>query len=154
MKTEPKQVAPVHVLSRRDRLTIPQIPGHSGPAIDSLFEVLKRQNVKPAGSLIYIYHGCDGTPTTPFDLEICVPVPADAKFTPGAQMELKSTSPFKCVATDYVGSMTGIGESWMKFVQSICAAGQKPTDQSREIYKKWIAFDSPDNVTELQQGVE
>ena len=78
MTTESKQVAPVRVLSRRDRVTIPQIPAHSGPAIDSLFEVLKRHNVKPAGGLIYIYHGCDGTPTTPFDLEICVPVPADA----------------------------------------------------------------------------
>jgi len=69
-------------------------------------------------------------------------------------MELKSTAAFKCVATDFVGPMTKIGESWMNFVQSIRAAGHKPTDQSREIYKKWIAFDSADNITELQQGVE
>jgi hypothetical protein len=69
-------------------------------------------------------------------------------------MQLKSTPPFKCIATDYVGPMTPIGESWTEFVSSLFTAGHKPTDQSREIYKKWIAFDSPDNVTELQQGVE
>jgi hypothetical protein len=27
------------------------------------------------------------------------------------------------------------------------------TEESREIYKKWIGFESPDNVTELQVGV-
>jgi len=92
--SESKQVPPICVLSRRDRVTIPQIPAHSGPAIDSLFEVLKRHNATPAGSLLYIYHDCNGDPTVPFDLEICVPVPPDVKLTPTAPMELKSTPPF------------------------------------------------------------
>ena len=52
MTSESKQVPPICVLSRRDRVTIPQIPAHSGPAIDSLFEVLKRHNATPAGSLL------------------------------------------------------------------------------------------------------
>ena len=152
-----KQVPPIAVISRRDRLTIPQIPAHSAPAIHSLFESLKRLGIRPAGEdIIYIYHGCNGDPAVEFDLEIGLPIPSgpSASVQPEPPVELKTTTLFRCVAVDYVGPMTGIGQAWMKLVQHIRDTRQKPTDQSREIYKKWVSFDATDNVTELQQGIE
>ena len=143
------------VLSRRDRLTIPQIPAHSGPAIHSLIEVLNRHGLSPAGrDMVYVYHGCNGDPAVAFDLEICLPVAAGVSLTLEPPMELKSTPPFRCLAVEHVGPMSGIGGSWMKLVQAVRSGGHRPTDESREVYKKWVAFDSPENVTELQQGVE
>jgi effector-binding domain-containing protein len=154
MQPQLKQIPAVPVISHRDRLTIPQIPSHSGPAIQSLIETLNRLGVSPAGgAMIYIYHGCDGNPATEFDLEICLPVPTGLTARVELPIELKSTLPFQCIAADYVGPMSGIGRAWMELVQEIKSSGRQPTEQSREVYKKWVGFDSAENVTELQQGI-
>jgi len=157
MQIDTKQVPPLLVLSRRERLIIPQIPARSGPAIQSLIESLKRFGIGPAaGGMIYVYHGCNGDPAVEFDLEICLPLPSGVDFglRPEPPIELKTTTPFRCLAVDYVGPMSGIGQAWMKLVQHVRDGGYKPTDESREIYKKWVSFDAADNVTELQQGIE
>jgi effector-binding domain-containing protein len=154
MQSQFKQIPPIPVIARRDRLTIPQISAHSGPAIQSLIETLNRLGVSPAGgAMIYVYHGCNGDPAIEFDLEICLPVDAGLAARVKPPIELKSTSPFQCMAVDYVGPMSGIGRAWMELVQAVRAAGRQPTEQSREIYKKWVGFDSAENVTELQQGI-
>jgi effector-binding domain-containing protein len=105
--------------------------------------------------MIYVYRGCNGDPAVEFDLDICLAVPSDliADFQLQPPTELKTTAPFKCLAVDYVGPMSGIGQAWMKLVQHVRDGGYKPTEESREIYKKWVSFDSADNVTELQQGI-
>lgn len=154
MQTQIKQIPPIPVISRRDRLTIPQIPAHSGPAVQSLLETLKRVGISPtSGPMIYVYHGCNGDPAVEFDLEICLPVTAGLAAQVEPPIELKTTSPFQCMAADYVGPMSGIGRAWMELVQAVTAAGRQPTEQSREVYKKWVGFNSAENVTELQQGV-
>lgn len=57
---------------------------------------------------------------------------------------------WKCVSTEYLGSMAGIGIAWDRFIAAILEAGLVPAKENREIYRKWIAMDSPENVTELQ----
>ena len=90
-----KQVHAMRVISRRDRLKIPQIAAHSGPAIDSLFKPLQQLKASfTGGGIIYIYRGCNGDPSIEFDLEICVPVAADLAAPSLPQpLELKSGYP-------------------------------------------------------------
>ncbi len=157
MELNIKQVAPLLVISRRERLTVAQIPARSGPAIRSLFESMKRLGIQQAGGgILYIYRGsCNGDPAVEFDLDFCLPiqpVPEPGVVTE-PPIEMAQTPPFRCVAGDYVGPMSGIGQAWMNLVRHVRASGHKPTDQSREIYKKWVDFDAADNVTELQQGI-
>ena len=96
---------------------------------------------RPAAQSVYIYHGCDGDPASEFDLEICLPMPAALAARVQRPIELKSTPPFQCFAAEYVGPMSGIGKAWMELVQEVKASGRRPTEQSREIYKKWVGFD-------------
>ena len=155
MQPAMKQVVAIQVISRTDRLTIPRIPAHSGPAIHSLIEALERRGIAPlSGECIYVYHGCNGDPSVEFDLEICLPVPPATAGSFEVPVALKSLPPFKCVAVEYTGPMTGIGSAWMQLVQAVQSSGSRPTAESREVYKKWIEFDSPENVTELQQAIE
>jgi hypothetical protein len=49
--------------------------------------------------------------------------------------------------------MPDIQIAYDEILSAIDASGRKRTPESREIYKKWIGFESPDNVTELQVGV-
>ena len=155
MDIQLKHIPAFSVIAWRQRLSIPQIPAHSGPAIHRLFESLKRNGAKPAGSdIIYVYKGCNGDPTVEFDLEICLPVDSGLILEPEAPMELTTISPFQCAAMEYAGPMSTIGQAWMNVVRWIREKGHTPTSQSREIYKKWISADSPENVTELQQGIQ
>ena len=154
MQPQIKHVPEVRVISRRDRVIIPQIPAHSGPAVKSLIEALKTLNVAPGhGGMIYIYHGCTGDPAAEFDLEIALPVPGGVSGRPVPPAELKTAPAFRCMAVDYVGPMSGIGGAWMQLIQTVRAAGHRPSEESREVYKKWVGFDSSENVTELQQGI-
>jgi effector-binding domain-containing protein len=151
-----KLVPATSVIARRDRLTIPQIPAHSGPAIQSLIEALQALNASPSGdgACIYVYHDFDGDLQIPFDLEICLPVDPALRAAVPPPTRLATLPPFRCLAADYVGGMPGIGAAWTQFVDRATAGGHKLTRVSREVYKKWVGFDSPENVTELQQGIE
>ena len=148
-----KTIPSIRVLFRRDRLTIPQVPAHAGPAIDSLMAALRRADVPPAGPVIFVYYGIEADPTQEFDLDICVPLPADAVIPVAAPIGCKALPAFECIAADYVGSMHEIGHAWREVADAWRSSGRPASGESREVYKQWIAFDSAENVTELQKGI-
>ena len=148
-----RTIPAVPVLFRRDRLTIPQVPAHAGPAIDSLMATLRRAEVRPAGPVVFVYYGIEADPTQEFDLDICVPLPAEAVISAAAPIACKTLPAFACMCADYVGSMHGIANAWRQVADAWRASGRKASGESREVYKRWIDFDSAENVTELQKGI-
>lgn len=148
-----KTIPPIRVLFRRARLTIPQVPAHAGLAIDSLMASLRQADVPPAGPVIFVYYGIEADPTQEFDLDICVPLPAEAVISTAAPMGCKTLPAFECIAGEYVGSMNGIGLAWRQVADAWRASGRQASGESREVYKHWIGFDSPENATELQKGI-
>lgn len=148
-----KTVPSVRVLFRRDRVTIPRVPAHAGPAIDSLMAALRRADIKPAGPVIFVYYGIEADPAQEFDLDICVPLPVGADISVAAPMACKTLPDFECIAADYAGSMHEIGDAWRHVANAWRASGRPGSGVAREVYKKWIDFDSPENVTELQKGI-
>ena len=132
-------------------MTIPQVPAHA--AIDSLMAALRQSQIAPAGPVIFVYYGIEADPTQEFDLDICVPLPADAVISAAAPIACKTLPPFECIAGNYVGSMKGIGPAWRQVADVWRASGRRASGESREVYTRWIDFDSPENVTELQKGI-
>jgi hypothetical protein len=49
--------------------------------------------------------------------------------------------------------MEGLGDAWINLVVKVTGKGYLLQNQGREVYKKWISFESPENVTEIQLGV-
>ena len=148
-----KTIPPIPVAFRRDRLTIPQVPAHVGPAIESLMDALRQCGVQPAGPVIFVYYGVETGPKQEFDLDICVPMPADTAIPTTTPLGCKTLPAFECIAADFVGSMDEIGHAWREVAEAWRASGRRASGQSREVYRKWIGFDSPVNVTELQKGI-
>jgi effector-binding domain-containing protein len=148
-----KTIPSIRVLFRRDRLTIPQVPAHAGPAIDSLMGALRRADVAPAGPVIFVYYGIEADPTQEFDMDVCVPLPSEAAIPAAVPIGCKTLPAFECICGDYVGSMHRIGDAWRKVADAWRASGRPASGESREVYKQWVAFDSPENVTELQKGI-
>lgn len=153
MEIEFRTIAPAPVLFRRERLTIPQVPQRAGPAIESLFALLQQANAQPTGPLIFAYYGIEADPAQEFDLDICVPVSAETHFSTTAPIGFKTLAAFECLAGDYVGSMHGIAAAWKQVAQAWRESGRAASGESREVYQRWIAFDSPENVTQLQKGI-
>jgi hypothetical protein len=148
-----KTIPPTRVLFRRDRLTIPQVPAHAGPAIDSFMAALRRADVPPAGPVIFVYYGIEADPAQEFDLDICVPLPAEAVISVATPIGCKTLPAFDCISADYVGPMREIGDAWRQVADAWRASGRQASGESREVYKQWIGFDSLENVTELQKGI-
>lgn len=148
-----KEVPPtIYVASTHEDVTIPEIPSISWSELDSLVAVLDTVGGAPSAPVTFIYHGADGTDTTKFRLDLAIPVFARPKSVP-APYEILETSAFRCVATDFVGPMAEIQSGYDALFAAMLEQGLTRTDESREIYKHWVGYESPDNITELQIGV-
>ena len=67
--------------------------------------------------------------------------------------KFKSLKGFKCATTIHNGSINKLGETYEKFMPELFKSGNKMTDQSREVYIKYVEQDSAENITEIQVGV-
>jgi predicted transcriptional regulator YdeE len=149
-----KQVPPtVFLASVHEDVTIPEIATIARNEMEQMIEALQAAGGVPSSQITFIYHGADGTPTTPFRLTLAVPLATVPAHVPGPY-ELLESPEFTCVATDFVGPMPDIMWGYDRIFSAMREQNLQRTAESREIYKKWIGFESPDNVTELQVGVQ
>ena len=148
-----KTVPPtIFVMSSHEGVTIPEISAVSRGVVDDMIAELHARGIKPFAPMHFIYHGADGSLTTKFRLTIAFPI-AGRPAEPIEEYEVAELPAFRCMAADYVGPMADIQIAYNEILDAISASGRARSPESREIYKKWIAFESPDNVTELQVGV-
>jgi effector-binding domain-containing protein len=149
LKTVPPTIV---VMSSHEGVTIPEISAVSRGVVDDMIADLNAHGITPLAPVHFIYHGADGTLTTPFRLSIAFPI-AERPPSPIEDYEIADLPAFRCMAADYVGPMPDIQIAYTEILDAIRDSGRQRSPESREIYKKWIGFESPDNVTELQVGV-
>ena len=140
------------VMSSHEGVTIPEISAVSRGVVDDMIAELHARGITPLAPMHFIYHGADGSLTTRFRLTIAFPI-ASRPSEPIQEYEVAELPAFRCMAADYVGPMPDIQIAYDEILDAIRTSGRARSPESREIYKKWIGFESPDNVTELQVGV-
>ena len=149
-----KEVPPTtFVVSSHDDVTIPEIPPIARSEVDQLLATIEEEGLVPTSPVVFIYHGADGTPTTRFKLTLAFPL-AERPASVPAPYELVDAPTFKCVSTDFVGAMPDILAGYARLFDAVDELGLAFTGESREIYRKWVGYESDDNVTELQLGVK
>jgi effector-binding domain-containing protein len=88
---------------------------------------------------------------TKFTLEIAMVVdqekPYDGKY------KFRDLEGFTCVSTIHNGDINRIGATYEQFMPQIFKSGNQVTDQSREVYHKWLSPESAENITEIQVGI-
>ena len=132
-------------------LTIPEIAGFAESNANALHADAESKAMGILGPPEFIHLNCTAESDQPFLLIIALPVQAGRAA--GKHFFFMETPVFYCVSMDYTGGMANIGKAWENFTQQARNAGYRFSNQSREIYKKWISFDSADNITELQLGI-
>ena len=122
------------------------------PIAKELFKESVRLDLHPSGPIHWHYFDFTGDPSTPFTLEICLPVTSvpsdyDGKF------HFKRTEDFKCVSLIHEGSWQEIPKSYGVIMQYIQLQQLQMGGITRELYIN-ADFNFLDaNVTEIQMGV-
>lgn len=146
-----KNVNPTKVFFHSEVTTLKKIHDVAMREIENMYAEAAKIELKEASPMQFVYFGCDENPDTEFTLEIGMVVeeekPYDGKY------KFKDLDGFKCVSTIHNGSINKIGETYEKFMPEVAKNGKRMTNQSREVFHKYIDQDSPENITEIQVGV-
>ncbi len=152
MKTIQKTVPPKLFLAFKRHLTLTDFPNVVSTLVPMLYQEAKTMGLALTGPVEFLYDGCDGNPTTPFDFHIALPIAE--KIGDPIQASYLETETFECLSGDYHGSMAGIYGAWGDLMQAASEANLSFTEHGREIYHTWVDSDSDDNHTELQIGLQ
>ncbi len=146
---EVKNVDPAKVFYHSEETTLNGVHGVANREIDKMYDEAKKMGLEEVAPLQFTYFGF--SPETSFTLEIAMVVAEEKPYK--GQYKFKDMDEFKCASTIHNGSINKIGETYEKFMPELVKSGNKMTDQIREVYLKFIDLDSPENVTEIQVGV-
>jgi len=121
-----------------------KIPVAGQKIMDALDRHIQRYKVDVLGPAVWSYEPLKGK----LKLKAGFPV---KKGTRGrAPFTAKTEPAWKCVSAEFKGPMEHMVEAWEEFFAAVEKKGLNCDDDRREIYRKWVGFDSKDNVTELQ----
>ena len=141
-------------LTAAAELTIPAIPTFAERATIDLMRLADARAIPIVDAPVFIYTGVGVGANDTFRLQIALPVPEETKLDGvDDQFALITYEPFRCGAFDFHGPMTHIGEAYPQAMNALKEADHTPVKQSREVYKQWVGYDSPDNITEIQLGI-
>lgn len=146
-----KNVEPAKVFYHSEVTTLNGIHDVAVREIDAMCKVVEGLGLKEIAPMQFVYYGCDDKPDTKFTLEIALVVEEEKPYS--GKYKFKNLDGFKCVSTIHKGSVTKLGETYRKFIPELFKSGKQMTDQSREVYHKYVGEDSPENVTEIQIGI-
>lgn len=118
-----------------------------------LWGEIGRHNLQVAGASVYVYKGCNENPETEFTLQMCIPV-VDLSAYKG-EFEKVELQEFPCIESLYIGSMPDLGpKGWHPFMNEAISQKAKFTTESREVYIKWVDFQSSENQVLMQMGIQ
>jgi effector-binding domain-containing protein len=148
---EAKKVESANVFYHSEVTTLNGIHDVAVREIGAMSKKAEDLGIKEIAPMQFVYYGCDDKPDTKFTLEIAMVIDEEKPYS--GKYKFKKLDGFKYVSTMHKGSLNKLGETYEKFIPELFKSGQQMTDQSREVYHEYVDEDSPDNVTEIQIGV-
>lgn len=146
---EQKIIPAQKAIAKSVRTTLAHIAAAIGDWPTKLMQEVQAHGLRMAGAPVYIYRGCDENPETEFTLQMCFPVESFDGYT--GSFETVELRTYACYEALYVGSMPELSEKgWAPFMQQVLDKKIAWGQESREVYIRWIGFDSPENQVLLQ----
>jgi len=140
-------------IAKTVRTTLRTIVSAYGDWSCKMWADVGQSGLQVAGAAVYVYKGCDENPDTEFELQMCIPVVDYAAYK--GEFEKVELQEFTCLESPFRGSMLEIGpKGWTPFMTEVMQKNIAFTKESREVYVKWVDFNSPENQVLLQIGVQ
>jgi hypothetical protein len=130
--------------------------GMGPPLIEKLtamIEGAREAKVSLLGGTVHVYHGAPHrTPDMTFRMETGFFV-WDGEVGFG-DFEVRELPELRCASLIYVGPVTRLGDAWQAIYRAARARGLTPTEDERELTLYWESAESPNNVFQVQLGVQ
>lgn len=150
---EQKTVHSQKAIAKTVRTNLKNIVKGIGDWPTKLWAEVNSKGLQIAGASVYVYKGCDENPETMFDLQMCIPVIDFSTYQ--GEFEKVELREYTCVESLYVGSMPDLGpKGWAPFMTEVMEKKVAFSSESREVYIKWVDFNSPENQVLLQMGLK
>lgn len=145
----------VSIIAVQLRTTLATITNDVGQIPDQLTADLIPAGILPTGPMMFVYEGVTPDPHNQFDLRIGLPVSmADAERYEGPYKSHR-LDPFEFVETVLHGDIAQLGpKAYEPLLNEIGKSGLSMTGFSREVYQNFVDYDSDDNETRVQIGVQ
>ncbi len=127
------------------------IPASGKKIMDKLMPLMEKQGIAMEGPCVWDYKTVAKGRVR---LRAGFPVAEGTGIKGKSAFAVSDEPAWECYSTEYAGSMESIHHAWGEFMEKVKQKGIKPKNRNREIYRKWIGLDSPDNITELQVKVK
>lgn len=119
--------------------------------IAAMEKAITEGKFRPSGPLVFVYRDLKD-PGQPFTLDVGFCVPDDtAAF---GDYKVRKVEPFKCATVLFSGPLSKVPEAYNKVMGALPALNLKPTTTVREFYLYWETPDSPNNIVQIQVGIE
>jgi effector-binding domain-containing protein len=146
-----KEVKPINFLYFRTETHIGELLNFI-PVARDLYREAVNCNLHITGPVHWHYFGFSGEASSPFTLEISLPV-SDVIAEYDGAFHFKRTENFKCVSLVHEGGWDSLSESYSRLMKLISRKGLEPTSVTREVYINTDFRNAEANVTEIQIGI-
>lgn len=131
--------------------TFATMAGPVGRTIADLQKAIADGRFHPSGPLVFAFRDMKDLKQS-FMLDVGFAVPdGTAAFGP---YQVDKVEPFRCATVLFSGPLSKVPEAYNKLLGSLAALNLKPTNTTREFYLYWETPDSPNNIVQIQVGIE
>lgn len=135
------------VLQYRVQTTMEQLANHCAATQELIADAVSNKMIV-CGCVYWIYRGCDGDMSKPF--ELCIALPVNITGPVSSKFEVVKHPAFKCVTRTHVGAWSGFHGFYASLVEDIARSGLTMGSENREVYLN-CDFQNQDNcITEVQ----
>ncbi len=135
------------------KTTLNQLLEYADKRVDNMYEELTRSGLEKTGPIEFIYRGASNDRDKEFTLQIAMPV-KEQKNEVKAPFRFRRSSNFKCLSHMHKGTFTELAKVYDPLFEYVWDHSLKPSEEIREVYHAFEAPDSPNNVTEIQIGLQ
>ncbi len=122
----------VTVLSRRSTVRLSDVGPTIGTAMGEVYGHLEGLGVRATEAPFVMYHGMPGPHDSPFDIEVCAPVPRPVDPPPGWRLDELPAGVFASLVHE--GPYSTLGQTYDRLGAWIPANGYAVAGPPREVY--------------------
>lgn len=148
-----KTVPAFTALVAEARLTVPKIAQFAEQATTQIVHEARAGGIDLIGPATFIYSGTGTGAHDLFRMQVALPVPPGTVYQGDQPLAVLEIPELSCVAFDYVGPLMHIGDAYPICMNAMKEDSLQPREESREVYKHFLAYDHADNITEIQFSV-
>lgn len=147
-----KEVKPINFLYFRTKTRVGELGRYIGVIARELYRDAALNDMEVTGPVYWNYFGFNGNESTPFTLDIAIPI-AEIPGNYRGKFQAKREDSFPCVSMVHEGSWFDLQQSYIRMMEFLAIRGLEPCGQNREIYVNIDFMNPAANVTEIQVGV-